>query len=266
MFLKPTGFFDPLYAYDAPDAAFPKLVRRLVRAGDWAIDVGGEKGWNALTLWRAVGPSGRVITVEADPRAADVLQANLDRNGASTVTLIRQAAGDCAGTATMQLNETFGWSSLTPSEMQSRSVVRSVDVPTQTLDAILASQLPRDARVSFMKLDIEGSECRAVRGAERILSQHRPVLYLEVNPPSLAAAGASAAELGALLAPYGYRFWSTHGEYLGFSRWRAWFRPVPSLADVREQEDVIGVPPELLATWAPILDAASSADRPMRDE
>ena len=55
MFLKPTGFFDPLYAYDAPDAAFPKLVRRLVRAGDWAIDVGGEKGWNALTLWRAAG-------------------------------------------------------------------------------------------------------------------------------------------------------------------------------------------------------------------
>lgn len=264
MFLKPTGFFDPLYAYDVPDAAFPKLVPRLVRPGDWALDVGGEKGWNALHLWRAVGHAGRVITVEADPRAADALQANLDRNGASNVTLIRKAASDRAGSATMQLNETFGWSSLTPSEQQSRSVVRSVEVPTETLDTIVASQAPGNARVTFMKLDIEGSECRAIRGAQIILAQHRPVLYLEVNPPSLAAAGASPAELGALLAPYGYRFWSTHGEYLGFSRWRAWFTPVPSLADVREQEDVIGVPPDLLATWAPILDASSSAERPMR--
>ena len=264
MFLTPAGFFDPLYAYDAPDAAFPKLVRRLVRAGDWAIDVGGEKGWNALALWRAVGPSGRVITVEADPRAADVLQANLDRNGASNVTLIRQAAGDCAGTATMQLNETVGWSSLTPNALQSRSVVRRVDVPMQSLDAILASQAPGNAHVSFMKLDVEGSECRAVRGAEFILSRHRPVLYLEVNPPSLAAAGASAAELGDVLAPYGYRFWSTHGEYLGFSRWRAWFTPVPALADLREQVDVIGLPPSLQAEWASVLNAADSRERPLR--
>lgn len=264
MFLTPSGFFDPLYAYDAPDAAFPKLVRRFVRAGDWVIDAGGEKGWNALTLWRAVGASGRVITVEADPRAADALQANLDRNGASNVTLIRQAAGDRASMVTMQLNETFGWSSLTPNDLQARSVVRRVDVPMQPLDAMLASQSPGNARVSFMKLDIEGSECRALRGAQGILSQHRPALYLEVNPPSLVAAGSAAAELDDVLTPYGYRFWTTHGEYLGFSRWRAWFTPLTRLADVKEQEDVIGLPPALQSEWAPILDAAKSVAEAMR--
>lgn len=48
-------------------------------------------------------------------------------------------------------------------------------VPTITLDGLLGSVLPP----TLVKIDVEGAEVEVLRGAERLLSSVRPVLYLE---------------------------------------------------------------------------------------
>ena len=264
MFLKPGAFLDPIYAYSVLDPAFRAIVPRIVQPGDVVLDVGGEKGWYALVFARAVGSAGHVVTIEPDPAAADTLQANLARNGVTNVTLVRAAVGDAARSVPFKLNEVVGWSSLTPNAHQAASVRSVVEVPMRTLEDIVDAVCPPGARVAMMKLDVEGAEVTALRGALRILDDHRPVLWLEINPASLAAAGSAALQLGAVLQPRGYQFWRVRGEYRAFGRTRVWFEAISSLASVCEEMDVVGIPPALFPEWAPILNAAPTEKRPLR--
>ena len=54
-------------------------LRSLLRPGMTAVDVGGNIGYVALLMAAAVGPSGRVVAVEPDPRNAHVLRLNAER-------------------------------------------------------------------------------------------------------------------------------------------------------------------------------------------
>jgi hypothetical protein len=58
--------------------------------------------------------------------------------------------------------------------------VRGVRVPIARLDTYIERHAV--ARVDFIKMDIEGGERDALRGAERLFSRHRPVLLCEIEP------------------------------------------------------------------------------------
>lgn len=57
---------------------------------------------------------------------------------------------------------------------------------------------------TFIKLDIEGWEVRALRGAERTLRTYHPTLVVEVNREALERAGTSPHELHDMLRGHGY--------------------------------------------------------------
>lgn len=58
---------------------------------------------------------------------------------------------------------------------------------------------------TFIKVDIEGWEVRAFRGAENTLRERHPTVLCEVHRSALSRAGNSAEELHALLSGHGYR-------------------------------------------------------------
>jgi hypothetical protein len=127
------------------------------------------------------------------------------------------------------------------------------------LDAMLAGAAPgAGARVAFLKIDVEGAEARVLRGATRILTEHEPVIWMEINPSCLSAAGSSPAELGDILEPLGYRFWRSCSGQRWPRKSRAWFRPTGRLANLTEEMDVLGVPPSRLDDALPLLNAAGS--------
>jgi FkbM family methyltransferase len=57
---------------------------------------------------------------------------------------------------------------------------------------------------TLIKLDVEGWEVRALRGAERTIRNHHPIIVCEVNRGALVRAGTSPEELHALLTGHGY--------------------------------------------------------------
>jgi FkbM family methyltransferase len=76
---------------------------------------------------------------------------------------------------------------------------------------------------TFIKLDIEGWEVRALLGAEKTIKMLHPIIVCEVNVGALARAGTSAEELHALLTDYGYKMadllgkpWDTVGDMQHF--------------------------------------------------
>jgi len=77
-----------------------------------------------------------------------------------------------------------------------------LQVPVTTLDL----SIPAEARgsIRLMKVDIEGAEVRALRGAKRLRAEDRPLLLIEVEDSHLRRQRSSATELFALLADAGY--------------------------------------------------------------
>jgi FkbM family methyltransferase len=71
--------------------------------------------------------------------------------------------------------------------------------------------------IDVLKIDIEGHELAALRGARRLLELGNPMfIYAEFNTilPRATASGGALAPLGALLEPMGFRFVSTYPEYM----------------------------------------------------
>ena len=74
------------------------LLARLLGPGMTAVDVGANWGYFTLVAAHLVGPTGRVVSVEADPRAHDTLSWNVTSNGLTSVRVVAAAAADQVGT------------------------------------------------------------------------------------------------------------------------------------------------------------------------
>lgn len=189
----------------------PGTVRayaRLLREGYVALDIGANIGAHTLHMARCVGEHGRVIAIEPTDFAYGKLCRNLALNPelAARVTAFQTMLVAPGGTtepepvyASWPLAAKGERHPLHLGQLMSTSGARA-----QTLDELL---VPCDlTRIDLVKIDIDGHECAALRGAQQTLERFRPVIIMELAPYVLRERGASLAELLALLAPVGYRF------------------------------------------------------------
>jgi FkbM family methyltransferase len=209
MFIDPNDALDQEFYLGTFEPAMRELIAQVVRAGDTCLDIGAQKGYVSLTMARAVGDSGKVFSFEADARAAEKFLANVKRSKQSSIRLMQFALGEKEGTCTFVLSDVLGWSSRFPNELAKNAVHKVVEVPMHSLDAIIErKELDVNLeKLSFIKIDVEGSEPFVIKGMQSLLSTAKPILFLEVNYDSLAAAGSSAEEVQELLEGLGYNLY-----------------------------------------------------------
>lgn len=209
MEIDPCDWMDRSFFLGTYDPWLLLLMDRMVRPGDTAVDIGAHKGYVALQLARRVGPAGRVLAFEPDPRARVCLEKHRDRNRLDTLTVLPVAVGSERGEATFALSKQLGWSSFHPNAEALPEVAERVTIPVRALDDLVADgELAFDpAKLSFLKLDVEGHEPLALRGMANLLRSAQPVLWIEINRPSLAAAGFSEADVVNPLTEAGYSMW-----------------------------------------------------------
>lgn len=175
----------------------------VVRPGDTVFEGGAHYGTESFHYCSLVGPSGTVVSFEADPSLAARLRREAERQGTSQLVVKDAALGAKVGTALFELappTSNSGLGSLSPEEQAADG---HVEVAVSTLDeAFAAHGAPR-----LVVMDIQGGELDALRGAERVLSEARPVIVLEVESGSLRRLGGSAEELLDLLRSSGYDCW-----------------------------------------------------------
>lgn len=174
------------------------LIAKRLRPGDCMVDVGAYIGWFTLLGARIVGPSGTVIAFEANRATCARLEGNLARNGFANVTVCNVAVGDAAGRARIA-SRTAGNAGGDYVEF-SRGAGGKDGVAAVRLDEILG-----DRPVRLLKIDIEGAEAKALRGAAALLARpDAPDIVLELTPDYIRAAGDDPAALVAQLRDCGY--------------------------------------------------------------
>jgi len=81
-------------------------------------------------------------------------------------------------------------------------------VPCLTLDEICGDL----TSLSWIKMDIEGAECHALRGGAQTITKFWPNIVLEWNSDSLRAMGTPESELYSLLVHWGYELFASSND------------------------------------------------------
>jgi FkbM family methyltransferase len=170
------------------DRAERHLLRNILPEGAVVVDAGANIGIYSQFLSRCVGPAGVVHSFEPSPENFRRLQSGT-RNLAN-IRVSQAAVGEYSGRAKLYLSDQLNVDHRTYStEAESR---RSVPIDIVALD----DYFKPDERVDLIKMDIQGYELHALRGANRVLADNPGAkLLLELWPHGLEQAGASWLEL-----------------------------------------------------------------------
>jgi FkbM family methyltransferase len=192
----------PIYrpAYSIYKAYEDRAERRFLAGnlvpGDIVVDAGANIGIYSRFLSRCVGPSGVVHSFEPYPENFARLRAAV--SSSANVRLNQLAVGDVTAESTLYVSDALNVDHRAyPSEGDSR---RSLRIKAIALD----DYFPPGQRVDFLKMDIQGYELHALRGADRVIHENRGIkLLFEFWPYGLRQAGGSWKELVALLENHG---------------------------------------------------------------
>jgi FkbM family methyltransferase len=152
------------------------FVRRWLRPGMRAVDIGAAFGLYTVAMARAVGAQGRVWAYEPTPATGDYLARTLELNRLGNASLIRSAIAGRSGQVRIVLSERPEENEIVAAGADPGG---SVAVAAVTLD-----QAARDqgwGEVDFIKLDVEGHELEAIQGGSGYLGAHSPLLMFEIK-------------------------------------------------------------------------------------
>lgn len=176
------------------------LMEKIVKPGMTVFDLGANFGWFTLVLSRLVGKSGKVYAFEADPSLVKTLRENVKINNFSNVLIQPLAVSNKTGISKFSLNESYD----TRSQLDSISPSKdTVDVKITSLDEF--SVLEKLKKVDFIKMDIEGSEPKALQGMKKIISENPQLkIITEFNQNAMLAVGSSPEDLIDFLLDVGF--------------------------------------------------------------
>lgn len=211
------------------------LLQRLLAPGAIFLDVGAHAGIFTLLASRLVGDGGRVVSFEPSDRERARLEEHVAINELQNVTIVAAAVADREGEGTLQVaTARYGGLNTLGHRFAYEGVdrVAVVSVPVITLDRFAARE--HLDRVDVIKLDIEGAECAALRGAAALIRACRPVLIIEVVSAALVANGSTREQLEQVLRELGY-------DLFRIDEATADLVPLPGLAEIDEQ-NVVALP------------------------
>jgi FkbM family methyltransferase len=241
MKISPHDFMDQAMLFGYYEAALAHWIRSMVKPGEMVVDVGAHKGYITLLLSRAVGPHGTVLALEPDPNAATILQANLSYNRVGNVIQKSCLVGDKSGACDFFLSRQMGFSSRFPNEIAEPLISAKITAEMRTFDSLHASF----DRLSFVKIDAEGSEPLILKGMQQSLSKFQPILWLEVNQLSLHVANQTDGAIEDQLIAAGYKIFRPIWRRDKFLRGTLTLNPLENLVSQSGCFDIIAIPQHL---------------------
>jgi FkbM family methyltransferase len=179
--LASTGVFEPETL---------AALKKLTRPGFRVLDIGANIGFFTVQLSSMVGPAGSVLAIEPQKENFRLLEANVGINHLTNVRLYNVAVGDTEGTASLYLSDWNGGMHRLYASVCCTSAMESV--PVTTVDLITAND-----KIDLIKIDIEGYEFFALKGAENCL-QRNPDIKIITEYCALSAIEAGSSPLAML--------------------------------------------------------------------
>src|SRR5688572_9449958 len=161
------------------------FLHRFLRPDMVFIDVGANQGEYSLFAAKRL-TKGRVIAFEPLPSIRTVFEENIRLNNFSNIKIFEAGLSDKKGT--LEIHEVEDeHEGLATFFLGDRKSKKSFKVPLVKLDEIADGR--EFTRIDFIKIDIEGGELNALRGAQNTIRRFKPAIMLEINEETYLAAG-----------------------------------------------------------------------------
>lgn len=175
------------------------LLEQICRKDYVLVEVGANIGAHTVALAKHIGSEGKIYAFEAQPEIFKVLCANVINNGLQNVHCLPIAIGSEIGEISYPFinydcEENFGAISLDLADKIASDERTPVQI--KPLDKVINPK-----RLDVMKIDVEGMEIDVLLGAETIIQQFLPLIYLENDRLE------KSASLINILWEFGYDLW-----------------------------------------------------------
>jgi FkbM family methyltransferase len=191
--------FDRFYGRGEYEPVVAAAIRPLLGPGVIYVDAGAAFGWYTTMFAVAAGRHGAVHAFEPLSAMRGCLERTCAPHPTVTVHSVALGAADGRARLSSALAGELGHTSLFDAGGGAE------EVTIRPLDDVLVD---RAAPIGFVKLDIEGGEMDALRGAVATIQRDRPALLVEVARRELAPAGHTVHDVTGLLAELGYRLYA----------------------------------------------------------
>jgi FkbM family methyltransferase len=174
------------------------VFNQILKPGMNVVDIGANLGYFSPLSAKIVGAEGSVLAIEPNPRNVKLLEASRRLNGFDNITVVQVAAGVAPGLLILNTSYSNGTTSSLPGPLN--DVLASEIVPCMPVDSLT------DMRIDLIKADVEGAEYSVLRGAEGIITKHRPIIVSEFSPTMMPGiSSVTGEEYPRWLTAKGYR-------------------------------------------------------------
>jgi FkbM family methyltransferase len=176
------------------------------------VDAGAHFGLFSLAALHYGGRDARAIAIDPSPAAAHMLRVQARLNGVERqLTVVEAAIAARDGTIAL-VDAGIGSAGYFVQPEQQHGAAERTAVPAVTVDSLAAGL---GSPPTHLKIDVEGFEAEALKGARRTLSgPNPPLLFLELHNEIVARNGGDPAESLAVLEEYDYAAFDPGGAPL----------------------------------------------------
>lgn len=220
VYLLPEGkrfFIDPISEYGLKimrnnnyEVDMTNQIKEILNPGDVFIDLGANEGFFSIIASSLVGSKGCVIAVEPQQRLWEIIIKNIELNSLSNVQLLPYGIGSNPGMAEMNIYPSLnsGASSLANSfnfkvslKKMRKAIYSKSEIAIKTLDQLFEFS----GKIKLIKIDIEGFEFEALKGATKLLENDCiENLLIEIHPEALKSMNQSEKVISEYLFVYGF--------------------------------------------------------------
>lgn len=190
-----------------------KIIDSLLEQGEVFWDIGANIGYFTLAAASVLKNRGQIVSFEPARVAYERLKDNISLNYFNNILIYKLAVTDKSGEGVLYLSGDVADSGANLFHPGKDQTLQEI-CETVSLDRF--SQEQGLQAPDFIKMDVEGAELAALKGAENILANSRPLLLIEMEEKTLKAAGTDKSAIARLLGSYGYQ-----AAFLRKGRWYA---------------------------------------------
>ncbi len=178
LFVSPHDLLNRALVSDARyEPHLTAAIRDALQPGSVFCDVGANIGYYSNLAAHVVGPTGSVVAFEALSRNVQLIRRSALVNGHRTIVVHPSAVSDQPSVFRyVRAQGTNGY--IAPIDPADEAALTDPDL--ELVQGARLDDVDLPARIDVLKIDVEGSEWLALRGAQATIERTRPTIFSEL--------------------------------------------------------------------------------------
>lgn len=168
------------------------------------VDIGAHLGYFSLFASKII-PDGQIFSFELDQINFNLLKKNIELNDCKNVEIYNNAVTDKPGKIEYKRDSDQPMPNIDMLGSTSiNSNGRIISVDSVVLDDFFKNRV---VKPNIVKIDVEGAEMNVLKGMKNLITNYKPMLFLEIHPDILPKFDSSVEEVISYLKRKGYKIY-----------------------------------------------------------